>query len=117
VFLIDKTLSDPHLEDIVSTHQRISVELKHRSNFSVRYILLSAEEREQFVRGGRHFGLFLKQGSSTAMFPQYRANESMEMLRFRTDPAIVNGLRRIFEREHKRATPLADLKLPAVKAG
>lgn len=117
VFLLDERMDDPHLKEIVAAHQAIAVDLNYPSNFGARYLQISKAEREHFVRSGKHFGLFLCDGSPTAMFPGYRPNGSLQSLRFRVEPAIVEGLRRLFEREYDRAMPLADLTFPVADVG
>src|SRR5262249_27501216 len=110
-------LSDRHLDQIVAAHR--SVEQSHGPNYSVRYLFVTNEEREQVVREGKHFGLFVKNDHMTAFFPQYRADDMLETVRFRTDPAIVTGLRDVFRRffEDERSAPLADLKVSTMKVG
>jgi serine/threonine protein kinase len=114
VFLLDETLSDRYLQEIVSAQLRAVADLDPsvKSNFAVRYLPMSAEKRRRLVASGRHFGLLVKGGVRIAMFPIYDTNERLVTLRFRSEPGHVEGLREKFEAIWSEARPLVDLRLP-----
>ena len=118
IFLIDDTFSERELHQIITAQQRLALEVNYSPLFAVRWLLLDRNVIEQIEREGKHFGVFVRQGRATAFFPQYRADGTIEMLRFRCDPEIVRGLREDFERlyTHEESGALADLQLPASHA-
>ncbi|HUG16838.1 MAG TPA: protein kinase [Thermomicrobiales bacterium] len=115
IFLLEEGFSDRHLHDIVAAQFAVAndIELSRRANYGVRYLVVSAETRRQMLAGGKHFGLLIKAGDHTAMFPVYGENDMLVTLRFRSGPPHVDGLREIFETVWPRARPLVDLRLAA----
>lgn len=116
VFLIDeKDLSNPYIQKIVAAHLDAVADIDPslRPNFSIRYVLMSAEERRRYVANGKHFGLLVKGNDRIAMWPVYDANDALVSLRFRSGPRQVEGLREAFDEiwSDARARPLVDLRL------
>jgi serine/threonine protein kinase len=114
VFLLaDEDLSNPHLEQIVAAHLNAMADLdaSARANFSVRYVIVAQDERRKLVANGKHFGLLVKGGHHTAMWPVYDPNDKLVTLRFRSEPRQVEGLREAFEEIWVKARPLVDLRV------
>ena len=112
ILILDTNLDDEYLEQIVAAQRKVATDLRYSANYSVSYVLMSPDERQQFIRDGRHFGVFERQGESIAMFPVYSDGGKLVTLRFRTDETLVQGLRGIFRSLHESAKPLADLQVP-----
>src|SRR5262249_50841768 len=115
VFLLtDQELSQKYMQAIASAQLSGAAGLDSacRSNFAVRYVLLTEAERRQYVASGKHFGLLVKEGCAISMSPVYDADEKLVTLRFRSGPRHVDGLREIFDHLWGVGRPLADLKLP-----
>jgi serine/threonine protein kinase len=115
VLLIRDDLSDPHLEAIVAAQLNAAAELDPtvRSNFVVRYVLMSDEARRKLVTKGRHFGLLVRGRDRIAMFPVYDTNGRLVTLRFRSGVRQVEGLQETFESIWSAGKPLVDLQLPS----
>jgi serine/threonine protein kinase len=112
LFVLDDDLADEHLGQIVAAQRKVAADLGYSETYSVKYIVMTPEARRLFVREGKHFGLFIRQSECIAMFPVYNEEGTLVMLRFRTDPTLVRGLRSIFDSLMLSALPLADLQLP-----
>lgn len=115
ILFLEDALDEPYLEGIVAAHRKVAADLRYSANYSVKYWLMPSEERREFIRQGRHFGLFELEGGSVAMFPVYDDGK-LVTLRFRTDEKLVAGLRQMFHDYFERARPLADLHLAKAAA-
>jgi serine/threonine protein kinase len=119
VFLLEEALGDKHLQQIVAAQLNAvaDVDQSARSNYAVRYVVMSAGTRRQLVAAGKHFGLLVKAGDQISMFPVYSESDLLVTLRFRSGTRQVEGLRETFDSVWSYARPLVDLRLPPAMAG
>jgi hypothetical protein len=114
VLMIDDSLSDPHLQAIVSAQLAAASDVVSslRINLAVRFVLMTADKRRHLVATGKHFGLLVKGTDRIAMWPVYDAADKLITLRFRSGDRQVEGLRESFDTLWGEARPLVDLNLP-----
>lgn len=119
VFLIGTDRTEPFLEQVVTAQLKAASDLSVdvRSNFGLRYLAVSDDERRRSVARGKHFGLLVRGEERIAMSPVYDASGALVMLRFRSGVREVEGLRQTFESFWNDARPLVDLQLPTSQTG
>jgi serine/threonine protein kinase len=113
VLLINEDLSDPYLQEIVAAQLDAAGDLdpSAKSNFTIRYKLVTADERRRLVAIGKHFGLLVKGSERIALSPIYDANDNLVTLCFRSGRRQVEGLHEAFEQIWSESKPLVDLRL------
>jgi len=110
LLLVDTELSDAELPEIVQAqvNGRADLDESVRENYQVRYVAMSARQRDRLIANGRHFAMLIKDGDRISMFPVYDG-ERLVTLRFRSDPRYAEGLVEAFEILWEEARPLEEL--------
>lgn len=114
VLMLDPTLADPHLQQIVNAQLAAVSDLEpaERERFAVRYVLTNPEQRRHMLSTGKQFGLLVKGDTQIGMWPVYDSRDNLVTLRFRSGPRQTEGLYAAFEDMWGKASPLVDLVLP-----